>query len=453
MDLKAVKCKLVQGGYTDQLQELVADTRLVFQNCLEYNAAGDVYHGRAERLLALATELFGDVDTSAAVPPPAAAAAATTTTTTNSGTGGTKRKSQELTTGAAKVPRGEAAATAAAAIGAPAAGAASAAAAVSADSSDSDSDADSSDEDLLAHPFKSADELAAQAQERKRAMEAKRASSGGASFEQQYKEYRAGQKKMKAEATPAATSASGTASANAAAAAAAGGAEDEPIDLTDDRAKICKALFEIEEASFNGGLSSKPTPSSFKPSFGASPARVLDFLSASPSLVLPACLSLALAPASSDPSSSLVCVFPELMQHQKQALAWMLNREEGVGITHGPCGGILADDMGLGKTASCLSVITSDYMSARAQGKVLGPTLIVCPTSVVDSWEGEILLRFTPAFRPRWSRYYGDSKPSLSDIQRSELVITTYGSLLSRKVPLRSFKTVRANRSLAQSPT
>ena len=70
MDLKAVKCKLVQGGYTDQLQELVADTRLVFQNCLEYNAAGDVYHGRAERLLALATELFGDVDTAAAVPPP-----------------------------------------------------------------------------------------------------------------------------------------------------------------------------------------------------------------------------------------------------------------------------------------------------------------------------------------------------------------------------------------------
>ena len=36
------------------------------------------------------------------------------------------------------------------------------------------------------------------------------------------------------------------------------------------------------------------------------------------------------------------------MPHQKQALAWMIRREEGVGLGHGPAGGILADDMGLG---------------------------------------------------------------------------------------------------------
>ena len=72
--------------------------------------------------------------------------------------------------------------------------------------------------------------------------------------------------------------------------------------------------------------------------------------------------------------------------------------------------------MGLGKTTCCLGVVTSDLMAARRDGTRIAPTLIVCPTSVVDSWETEILSRFEPAFRPNWARYYAGTKPSANQV-------------------------------------
>jgi len=80
-------------------------------------------------------------------------------------------------------------------------------------------------------------------------------------------------------------------------------------------------------------------------------------------------------------------------------------------------------------------------MEARRlnHGQRIAPTLIICPTSVVDSWENEILLRFEPAFRPRWARHYGQNKLTAEEMKGKELVITTYGSLLSRQVHLKGF--------------
>lgn len=46
-------------------------------------------------------------------------------------------------------------------------------------------------------------------------------------------------------------------------------------------------------------------------------------------------------------------------------------------------GGILADDMGLGKTLEIISFIASD--------KVVAPTLIVCPMSLIYNWENECM--------------------------------------------------------------
>jgi superfamily II DNA or RNA helicase len=48
--------------------------------------------------------------------------------------------------------------------------------------------------------------------------------------------------------------------------------------------------------------------------------------------------------------------------------------------------GILADDMGLGKTLQTLAVI----QRAKELGNATFPTLIICPTSVVNNWRAEI---------------------------------------------------------------
>lgn len=71
----------------------------------------------------------------------------------------------------------------------------------------------------------------------------------------------------------------------------------------------------------------------------------------------------------------------ELRPYQQLGVGWLafLGR---VGL-----GACLADDMGLGKTAQVIASMLSD--------RVDGPTLVVCPTSVLGNWEREVN-RFAP---------------------------------------------------------
>ena len=59
-------------------------------------------------------------------------------------------------------------------------------------------------------------------------------------------------------------------------------------------------------------------------------------------------------------------------------------------------GGILADDMGLGKTVQAIAMLASEREELGADA--LGPTLVVCPMSVVKQWGAEIA-RFAPSLR------------------------------------------------------
>ena len=59
-------------------------------------------------------------------------------------------------------------------------------------------------------------------------------------------------------------------------------------------------------------------------------------------------------------------------------------------------GGILADDMGLGKTVQAIAMLASEREELGPD--VLGPTLVVCPMSVVKQWVAEIA-RFAPSLR------------------------------------------------------
>ena len=74
-----------------------------------------------------------------------------------------------------------------------------------------------------------------------------------------------------------------------------------------------------------------------------------------------------------------------LRPYQERGLSW-LSFLGDLGL-----GGILADDMGLGKTIQLLSLIA-------AQPAGPGPTLLVCPMSLVGNWQREAA-RFTPDLR------------------------------------------------------
>ncbi|GAB3942272.1 hypothetical protein GCM10027614_29030 [Micromonospora vulcania] len=74
-----------------------------------------------------------------------------------------------------------------------------------------------------------------------------------------------------------------------------------------------------------------------------------------------------------------------LRPYQRRGLAWLaFLRSLGLG-------GVLADDMGLGKTVQLLALLAGDPPEA-------GPTLLVCPMSLVGNWQREAA-RFTPGLR------------------------------------------------------
>ncbi len=104
-----------------------------------------------------------------------------------------------------------------------------------------------------------------------------------------------------------------------------------------------------------------------------------------------------------------------LRPYQERGLSWLAFLGD-LGL-----GGILADDMGLGKTIQLLSLIA-------AQPPESGPTLLVCPMSLVGNWQREAA-RFTPDLRVHVhhgaDRLDGDSLTAA--LSEADLVITSYG--------------------------
>jgi SNF2 family DNA or RNA helicase len=111
----------------------------------------------------------------------------------------------------------------------------------------------------------------------------------------------------------------------------------------------------------------------------------------------------------------------ELRPYQERGLSWLSFLGQ-LGL-----GGILADDMGLGKTIQLLSLIAAQS-PAGEEPRDGGPTLLICPMSLVGNWQREAE-RFTPGLRVHVhhgaDRLEGESlAAALSD---ADLVLTTYG--------------------------
>jgi superfamily II DNA or RNA helicase len=107
-----------------------------------------------------------------------------------------------------------------------------------------------------------------------------------------------------------------------------------------------------------------------------------------------------------------------LREYQKQGLNWLHFLDE-FGF-----GGCLADDMGLGKTVQIIAFILS--LKAKSPSAT---HLVVVPTSLIFNWQAEVS-KFAPTLRVL-SLYGADRVKKMRDFESYDIVLTSYGSLLS----------------------
>ncbi|MET9446735.1 DEAD/DEAH box helicase [Streptomyces cinerochromogenes] len=104
-----------------------------------------------------------------------------------------------------------------------------------------------------------------------------------------------------------------------------------------------------------------------------------------------------------------------LRDYQLRGLDW-LARTTSLGL--GCC---LADDMGLGKTITLIAL----HLHRQTDPSAAGPTLVVCPASLLGNWQREIE-RFAPGTPVR--RFHGAGRALGSPVD-GEFVLTTYGTM------------------------
>jgi SNF2 family DNA or RNA helicase len=107
-----------------------------------------------------------------------------------------------------------------------------------------------------------------------------------------------------------------------------------------------------------------------------------------------------------------------LRNYQKDGLNW-LNFLDDFNF-----GGCLADDMGLGKTVQIIAFILMQRNKTRRN-----TNLLVVPTSVLFNWSAEVE-KFAPSLK--MLTYYGSNrKRDLLDFDGHEIILTSYGTLVS----------------------
>ncbi|PMD57317.1 uncharacterized protein K444DRAFT_644904 [Hyaloscypha bicolor E] len=160
-----------------------------------------------------------------------------------------------------------------------------------------------------------------------------------------------------------------------------------------------------------------------------------------------------------------------LFRHQKQALTFMVRREQGWDLkstgdiwieedsepgcrsyrntVNGcsrtkppPCfrGGLLADDMGLGKTLSMISLIaTNQYLKSPPYGNSayenelchkLKATLLIVPPPLIQAWQKQLNMHIRPGTF-HLHVYHGQNRKEIEKLQHCDVVITTFQTLSS----------------------
>ncbi|AVH60243.1 MULTISPECIES: DEAD/DEAH box helicase [Streptomyces] len=120
-------------------------------------------------------------------------------------------------------------------------------------------------------------------------------------------------------------------------------------------------------------------------------------------------------PEGQEPVRQPAALHATLRDYQARGLNW-LARMTSLGLC-----GCLADDMGLGKTITLIAL----HLHRQTDESAAGPTLVVCPASLMGNWQREIE-KFAPGTAVR--RFHG-SRRSLEGLADGEFVLTTYGTM------------------------
>ncbi len=106
----------------------------------------------------------------------------------------------------------------------------------------------------------------------------------------------------------------------------------------------------------------------------------------------------------------------ELREYQKNCVQWLLF------LYDNNFGGLLCDEMGLGKTIETIAFLGA----LREQRECNGPHLVVCPASVLEYWERQ-LIRFLPGVRVK--THYSGNRDQTIAITEFDVMVTTFGVL------------------------
>jgi SNF2 family DNA or RNA helicase len=111
----------------------------------------------------------------------------------------------------------------------------------------------------------------------------------------------------------------------------------------------------------------------------------------------------------------------ELRDYQYDGYLWLKR------LTAWGGGACLADDMGLGKTVQTIA-----YLLSEAK---YGAALVVVPASVLPNWRNE-LARFAPSLNVKVLNNFADRRSEISSADSGDVVLTTYGLLISEEASL-----------------
>jgi superfamily II DNA or RNA helicase len=111
-----------------------------------------------------------------------------------------------------------------------------------------------------------------------------------------------------------------------------------------------------------------------------------------------------------------------LRPYQVEGFRWLMGLAE-LGL-----GGILADEMGLGKSVQLISFLTA----CKERATRVGPSLVVCPASLVYNWRAEFV-KFSPGLRVVVVAGTAEERESLRRTPEADVLVTSY-DLLRRDI-------------------